>query len=76
MTEQLSTTVTTGGFTSSTPIQECGFFPSFISPDKVAPSSISIPQENKQHGPPTKSAPPTGHLKPSQPLPPSSTTIS
>ena len=56
-TEQLSTTVTTGGFTSSTPIQECGFVPSFISPDKVAPSPISIPQENKPLGPPTKSAP-------------------
>ena len=36
----------------------------FISPDKVAPSPISIPQENKPPGPPTKSAPPTGHLKP------------
>ena len=29
MTERLSTTVTAGGFTSSTPIQECGFFPRF-----------------------------------------------
>ena len=62
--EQFSTTVTTGGFTSSTPIQECGFFPSFVSPGKVAPSPISILQENMPPGPPPKSAPPTGHLKP------------
>ena len=62
--EQFSTTVTTGGFTSSTPIQECGFFPSFVSPDKVAPSPISILQENMPPGRPPKSAPPTGHLKP------------
>ena len=55
-TEQFSTTVTTGGFTTSTPLQECGFFPSFTLPGKVVPSRISIPQEKKPPGQPSKSA--------------------
>ena len=69
MIEQFSTTVTTGGFITSTPLQECVFFPSFISPDKVVPSPISITQEREPPGQPSKSAhycksaPPTGHPK-------------